>query len=1088
MARSTEVFCWGSLNPVPGEENPTPVEAGRRGLEAARVCAGSGRALLVGAKSATWLSGQDGSGEDPWDVPGIECAAFGQNHTLLLHKVAATTEGDCANDAGGSETKTEVLAWGSGGQGQLGIGTITLESELPKTIPALSAYRVVQVACGEQHSAAVTSYGDLFTWGRGTEGQLGHASRHLPPELNDAMTGVQLRPKPVPAFLATKKRQRPVAGVSCGSNFTLVVTRAGEAWAFGGGAMGQLGIGRVTSVGVPKVVMPSCPATGEPFVEVAAGWSHALARTSGGRILSWGFNALGALGLGDHRTRFLPEAVPLDGWQKQQQQQQPDDKGGGCGSNPLNNPPAAKTAKITAVKVHACGNCSGALSADGELFTWGCGSAGGLGHRGEGEGQYGRPERVEHVLRPRRVERLVGAQVTDFALSNKGGVALVPPRVASIEPASGPMESGCKVVIKGYGFWDSPDIVVKFTPVSKGHKPSASRSAVGTYMPRETGQGGVEFVTCTAPCFASPEAAYVEVSVDGTSFTSDCTRFQYYRTPELTQVTPDTCRPPLPRLRVDGEHLRPNENETLLVRFEEEQEEDSTEERGDGGGDEAAPLLGGTGNDTTRSALSRSIARRVFVVPGRVESEVIEVGTDPDTELPIHEERWFLACGSPPIPPGAKLPFVSRVTVAPNGADFDGESLRFIAHDPHADVCLPSAVPAPAPPLPASGAAAAAADEDDDGDKSSDGGEARGPCIHITGRNLYRGANVAVRLRFGQDDESIVPFHTVSFDASSESIVGVVPIDAGELVAGAPGAPPPKEAQQRPPGVSVVVEVSVDGVEFFAVPERLTLYRGPQLTLHGDGLYPAAEGGLAELKTTAPSFRGNQAKVRLVSDVHGIDVTLPLLSSPPAEEVEEGAGEASGVPGGEAGGATPAPGQPSPAAGENEGKPTPVQEPAKDAAVQGEEQQSGEVASTEASDDSVWEEREVPTSEESFFFAVPPLPKPTQGELASCGSTDGQGQDAAVAVATRAQGDQSVSSKAPHAPTSPKGAGAAADDQGGEAPASPEETNRALSVFVSLNGNDWQPVSGPPLTYFQPPPEPIPVPEDEPKKGKGKKK
>lgn len=119
-------------------------------------------------------------------------------------------------------------------------------------------------------------------------------------------------------------------------------------------------------------------------------------------------------------------------------------------------------------------------------------------------------------------------------------------------------------------------------------------------------------------------------------------------------------------------------------------------------------------------------------------------------------------------------------------------------------------------------------------------------------------------------------------------------------------------------------------------------------------------------------------QVRLVSDVHGIDVTLPLLSSPPAEEVEEGAGEVSGVPDGEAGGVTPAPGQPSPAAGENEGKSMPVQEPAKDAAVQEEEQQSGEVASAEAYDNNVWEEREVPTSGESFFFAVPPLPKPVR--------------------------------------------------------------------------------------------------------------
>lgn len=362
----------------------------------------------------------------------------------------------------------------------------------------------MQVACGAQHSAAVTSYGDLFTWGRGIEGQLGHASPHLPPELNTAITGVQLRPKPVPAFLARKKRQRPVAGVSCGANFTLVVTRAGEAWAFGGGAAGQLGIGRLTSTGVPKVVMPSCPVTGEMFVEIAAGWAHALARTSGGRVYSWGFNALGSLGVGDHRTRFFPECVTLG-----------DGGTDGEGSEPVSSD-ATNTAVGAVVKVDACGNCSGALTAEGGLFTWGC-SNGGLGHRDGGERQGSRPEGTRHVLRPRRIERLVGAEVADFALSSQGGIALVPLHVRSIEPASGPLESGCKVLIQGHGFWDSPDIVVKFTPVSKGHKPSASRSAVGTYIPRETRQGdanvegGTEFLACMAPCFASPEAAFVEV-------------------------------------------------------------------------------------------------------------------------------------------------------------------------------------------------------------------------------------------------------------------------------------------------------------------------------------------------------------------------------------------------------------------------------------------------------------------------------------------------------------------------------------------------------------------------------------------------
>lgn len=397
---------------------------------------------------------------------------------------------------------------------QLGLGAASLESKLPKAIPALSPCRVVQVACGAQHSAAVTSSGDLFTWGRGTEGQLGHASPHLPPELNDAITGVQLRPKPVPAFLARKKRQRPVAGVSCGANFTLVVTRAGEAWAFGGGAAGQLGIGRLTSTGVPKVVMPACPATGEPFVEVAAGWAHALARTSGGRVYSWGFNALGSLGLGDHRTRFFPEAVSLGGGQRDTQGD--DGRSNGLAASDQVGSDATNVADSAVVKVDACGNCSGAITAEGELFTWGC-SNGGLGHRDGGGRRGSWPERIGHVLRPRRVQRLVEAQVADFALSGKGGIALVPLHVRSIEPASGPLEAGCKVVIQGQGFWDSPDIVIKFTPVSKGHKPSAPRSAVGTYVPRESTEGGIdlgdgtEFVTCMAPCFASPGATFVEV-------------------------------------------------------------------------------------------------------------------------------------------------------------------------------------------------------------------------------------------------------------------------------------------------------------------------------------------------------------------------------------------------------------------------------------------------------------------------------------------------------------------------------------------------------------------------------------------------
>lgn len=319
----------------------------------------------------------------------------------------------------------------------------------------------------------------------------------------------------------------------------------------------------------------------------------------------------------------------------------------------------------------------------------------------------------------------------------------------------------------------------------------------------------------------------------------------------MTKVTPDTCRPPFPRLRLDGEQLSPNEN--LLVRFEEEAQEDGTAKAtNDGDGEEGASLPEERRDSEDPLLPSRS-PPRVFLVPGRVESEVVEIGTDPDTELPIHEERWFLTCDSPALSRGAKLPFISRLTVAPNGVDFHGEPLRFVAHDPHADVCLPAAVPVPA--LSNTGG-------DGGGDELLGRAEPEGPRVRITGRNLYHGADLAVRLRFGLDDENVVPFETVHFDPASESIVGVVPAGTEVLVAGEAGAAR-KEQQSLPPATSVVVEVSVHDQEYFAVPERLTVYRQPHLTLHGDGFYPNSGGGWAEIKTTVAAFRGHEAMVSL---------------------------------------------------------------------------------------------------------------------------------------------------------------------------------------------------------------------------------
>lgn len=310
--------------------------------------------------------------------------------------------------------------------------------------------------------------------------------------------------------------------------------------------MGQLGVGRVTGLLVPTVVMSACPLTGEPFREAAAGWAHALARTKSGAIFSWGFNALGSLGLGDSRTRFTPEHVTLtstsgsgsssrsttnldgcsgkgDGKVGSSGEQLPSDDNK---ENCRRSSDTATKAAVKAIKIDASGNFSGALTSEGQLLTWGCGYTCRQGHvQNNGQSQRAQDsgnDDGDHAFLPRCVEHLERVRVADFALCGAGGVALVPLRVSSIYPVSGPMESGCRVTIHGDAFWDSPDVIVTFAPVSQraGHKPIAARSAVGKFVLRgsergeESGNDGRrECIECLAPCFASPEEVYVEVSL-----------------------------------------------------------------------------------------------------------------------------------------------------------------------------------------------------------------------------------------------------------------------------------------------------------------------------------------------------------------------------------------------------------------------------------------------------------------------------------------------------------------------------------------------------------------------------------------------
>ena len=80
--------------------------------------------------------------------------------------------------------------------------------------------KVVDFSCGEDHSAILTDQGEVFTWGYGNDGQLGHKDRT---NLN-----------------SPKKLQFPqkISKVVCGGGHTGVVSVNNDLYLFGRGRDG----------------------------------------------------------------------------------------------------------------------------------------------------------------------------------------------------------------------------------------------------------------------------------------------------------------------------------------------------------------------------------------------------------------------------------------------------------------------------------------------------------------------------------------------------------------------------------------------------------------------------------------------------------------------------------------------------------------------------------------------------------------------------------------------------------------------------------------------------------------------------------
>eukprot|EP00899_Mesostigma_viride_P020080 jgi/Mesvir1/28073/Mv04666-RA.1 len=277
----------------------------------------------------------------------------------------------CVTEAG------ELWGFGCNRYGQLGLGKRHgLSTSVPARVDALvdAGVQVSRVACGGEHALAVSPSGELFSWGLGTTGRLGHgrlplftlgAYRECAPRRVRSLEGV---------------RVKAIAG---GHAHSVAVDALGRVYTFGEGHYLQLGTGGQMG----ECVEPSRVPELAGVVHVAAGCHHNAAVTDKGELLMWGGNDTGCLGMG---------------------------KSGGAG---LPTPTLHKELKAHTIVRAACGwKHTAAVSAAGRLFMWGWGGSAGMHFQpgDAGGGQLGLGNDFDYP-RPAEVTSLAGMAVLDVS-------------------------------------------------------------------------------------------------------------------------------------------------------------------------------------------------------------------------------------------------------------------------------------------------------------------------------------------------------------------------------------------------------------------------------------------------------------------------------------------------------------------------------------------------------------------------------------------------------------------------------------------------------------------------------------------------
>jgi len=240
-----------------------------------------------------------------------------------------------------------VYSWGANDCGQLGLGH-TKMIDRPTKIPSLAKIKISKIRAGHNHAIAMTTFGDIYTWGSNHCGQLGRK-----PE-NFAIPGLVIVPTVI------------FRNVDCNDTASAAISNKGELYTWGSGGNGRLGHGNTRNYEEPELVKE---VKDVPFLQVSLGTHHTLALTETKQIYAWGAGHHGELGLGGRRRQLKPVALNI---------------------------------RDKMLQVLAREEISLAISASGGLYSWG-NCAGGLLGNGRKVGNVLIPTKINTVIEFRSI-------------------------------------------------------------------------------------------------------------------------------------------------------------------------------------------------------------------------------------------------------------------------------------------------------------------------------------------------------------------------------------------------------------------------------------------------------------------------------------------------------------------------------------------------------------------------------------------------------------------------------------------------------------------------------------------------------------